>query len=212
MSEQKEKGVSRFPEFTENPFIKNAITEVHDNTVRKYRNASNTGEKAILEAIDPNTGEVLGHTSFVRQIKVDEEKFVKLYMSGFQRFFNLSTAGIRMFCYFVNHIAIGRDVVIFDLQEALTYTRYTSTRSIYKGISELLAAGIIAKRDRAFQYFINPLCLFNGNRITYVDSYVKACDQEEQAAKHAKGVEAAQHMSELLEAETQALLSEKRGE
>ena len=195
--------INQLPFNKENPFLKEAITQVNYNTVRKYRNASNTGEKAILEAIDPNTGEVLGHTSFVRQIKVDEEKFVKLYLSNFQKFFNLTSAGIRVFGYIINHLPLGVDEIWIDIDEMKNITGYKGKVSIYRGLKELLEAGIIARGKGELWYFINPLCLFNGNRITYVDSYVKACDQEEQAAKHAEGVEAAQRMSASLNAETQ---------
>lgn len=56
------------------------------NIVKKYKTASNTNQKAILQAFDPNTGEVLGHTQFIRQIEVDEQQFAKFYLSSFSSF------------------------------------------------------------------------------------------------------------------------------
>ena len=88
MSEKK--GLSHFAKNKENPFMESAIEVINNNIVKRYRNSTNTGEKAILSAIDSN-GEVLGHTSFVRQIEVDEEQFTKFYLSQFSSFWSLKS-------------------------------------------------------------------------------------------------------------------------
>jgi hypothetical protein len=80
--------LSTFKKNTENPFLKQAVEKVQNNIVKKYKTASNTDEKAILQAYDKTTGEVLGHTRFVRQIEVDEDKFAKFYLSNFSSFLN----------------------------------------------------------------------------------------------------------------------------
>ena len=55
----------------------------------KNKTATKTDQKAILQAFDPETGELVGHTQFIRQIEVDEEQFTKLYLSNFSSFFDL---------------------------------------------------------------------------------------------------------------------------
>ena len=46
----------------ENPFLKQALEVIQENVVKRYKTASKTSPNAILQAIDPNTGELLGHT------------------------------------------------------------------------------------------------------------------------------------------------------
>jgi intergrase/recombinase len=156
-----------------NPFLEQALTEMQNGFVKKYRNATNTDERAILQAYDPKTGESLGHTSFVRQIEVDEEQFTKLYLSNFSAFFDLGTQGIRLFGYIMTKLIIGQDLFIFILNDAMKYTKYTSKSSIFIGIGQLLKAGIIARGPQEGIFYINPLVAFNGNRVTFAKSFVK---------------------------------------
>ena len=172
MAENKTK-VLDFPINRVNPFMEQAIEVVHKNVVKKYRNATSTDQKAILQAVNPNTGEVLGVTSFVRQVEVDEDQFVKIYLKNFKSFFDLSTSAFRVFGYLVKNLVPGKDMVLFDLESAKEYTKYNSKSTIYIGLTELLRAGIIARGWSDSIYFINPMCLFNGNRLTYVKTYVR---------------------------------------
>ena len=172
--------VSNFPVNKENPFLKQAIEVVNKNVVKKYKNATNTGERAVLQAVDPETGEMRGITSFVRQIEVDEDKFIKVYLSEFQKFFSLSPCAIKVFGYFIQNLWIDKDMVLFQLDKAMEYTGYKSHRMVYKGIAELLNSEIMARGWTDNIYFVNPMCIFNGNRINFVKSFVKK-NQEQTA-------------------------------
>lgn len=156
-----------------NPFIEKAIDEINDNIVKKYKNATGTDQRAILQAFDPKTGEMLGHTSFVRQIEVDEDQFTKVYLSQFSAFFDLGTQGIRVFGYIMSKLIIGQDMFIFILNDVMNYTKYTSKSSVFIGLGQLLKAEIIARGPSDSLYYINPLVAFNGNRVTYAKTYVK---------------------------------------
>lgn len=167
-----ENALSAYPTNKTNPFLEQAIEVVNKNVVKKYKNATHTGERAVLQAIDPDTGEMRGITSFVRQIEVDEDKFVKLYMSNFQQFFDLSQSAIRVFGYLMQNLYISKDMIVFDLEACKEYTQYKSKTTIYKGLAELVSANIIARGWSDTIYFINPMCVFNGSRINFVHSYV----------------------------------------
>lgn len=56
------KKLTEFQKNTENPFLKQAIEQVEKNVVKKYKTATKTDQRAILQAFDPSSGEVLGHT------------------------------------------------------------------------------------------------------------------------------------------------------
>ena len=55
----------------------------------------------------------------------------------------------------------------------MEYTKYSSKSSIFIGLGQLLKAEIIARGPSDSLYYINPLVVFNGNRVTYAKTYVK---------------------------------------
>lgn len=165
--------IRKFSKNYENPFLKQALEQINNNIVKKYKTATKTGQKAILQAFDPSTGEVLGHTQFIRQIEVDEEQFTKIYLSQFSSFWNLNTQAIKVFGYIMTKLIPKQDMFIFLLDECLSYTGYKNHRSIHQGISALLEAEIIARGPADTLYFINPMVAFNGDRVTFAKSYVK---------------------------------------
>lgn len=164
---------SDFEKNKENPFLKQAIQEINESIVKKYKSASGTDQRAILQAYDPNTGETLGHTSFIRQIEVDEQEFVKFYLRDFKAFYGLTEKAFRIFGYILTKLIPNRDEFIFLLEECMNFTTYQSKRPIYAGLTELIQAEIIARGRTEVFYYINPMVIFNGNRVTFTKTYVK---------------------------------------
>lgn len=162
-----------YKKFDKNPFIEKAIEEVNGHLVKKYKTATKTDQRATLQAFDPNTGEFLGHTTFVRQVEVDEQQFTKIYLSQFSAFFDLKNQGIRVFGYIMTKLIPKQDMFSFFMKEAVRYTGYKSRKSIYQGLGQLVKAEIIARGPSDSHYFINPLVAFNGDRVTYAKTYVK---------------------------------------
>ena len=162
----------------ENPFLKEAVEQIQQNVVKKYKTATKTDQKAILQAYDPNTGEVLGHTQFIRQIEVDEQQFAKLYLSNFNAFFDLKPQGIRVFGYILKQLIPNRDEFMFFIEDCMEYTGYKSDTSVRIGLTNLLQNEIIARGRHESLYFINPMVTFNGNRITFAKTYIKKQKEE----------------------------------
>lgn len=167
------KTLSVYEKHYKNPFIEKAIEEINGHVVKKYRTASRTDKKAILQAVNSDTGEILGHTSFIRQIEVDEEKFTKVYLSQFSSFFDLSKQAIRVFGYIMTQMIPKKDMFYFLMRDCIEYTGYKSKKSIYQGLAQLVDQEIIARGPSDTFYFINPLVAFNGDRVTYAKTYVK---------------------------------------
>lgn len=156
-----------------NPFIEQAIEQINKNIVKKYKTATKTGERAILQAFDEKTGELLGHTQFIRQIEVDEEQFTKVYLSQFTSFFDLKTQGIKVFGYIMNKLIPKNDMFPFFMNECLEFTKYKNKKQIYEGLAQLVNSEIIARGPSDSFYFINPMVAFNGDRVTYAKTYIK---------------------------------------
>jgi ribosomal protein S20 len=173
IKKEREKRITKFDKNKENPFMNQAIESIDKNIVKKYKSSTNTDQKATLVAYDPNTSEILGHTRFIRQIEVDEEQFTKLYLANFRAFFNLSQSAIRVFGYIMTCLKPKNDMILFILDDCKEYTNYNTVKPIYKGLEELLVAEIIARGPHESLWFINPMMLFNGDRVSFARTYVK---------------------------------------
>ena len=110
---------------------------------------------------------------FLRQIEVDEEQFTKVYLSQFESFWDLSKNAIRVFGYIMTKLKPKNDKIEFRISECMAYTKYSSKKPIYEGLAGLINSKIIARGYNEYTYFINPLVAFNGDRVSYVKTYVK---------------------------------------
>lgn len=156
----------------ENPFLKDAIEQINNRTVKKYRSATGTDKKAVLQAVDSQTGEVLGHTTFIRQIECDEEEFIKFYLRDFRVFFGLSEKAMRVFGYILTQLRPNSDEFVFIVEDCLNNTPYKGKNSIYSALAELISAEVIARGRSEVFFYINPMVIFNGSRVTFAKTYV----------------------------------------
>lgn len=166
----KYKKVRDFEEYQENPFMEKAIEEI--KTVRKTQ-VMRTGNRDEIQRIVNNDGEVEGYSAFMRFVEVDEEKFAKIYLNQFGAFWDLSKPAIRVFGYIISVLKPKYDNFFFDMKECMDYTKYTTEKSIFEGITALIDGGIIARSNKHYMYYINPLVVFNGNRVTFAKTYIK---------------------------------------
>jgi len=164
--------LSRFKKNKENPFLKQAVEEINQNVVKRYKNVSGTNKSAILQAVNSD-GELVGHTQFIRQIVVDEKQFAKFYLSNFSAFFDLKPSAIKVFGYILEQLKPNKDSFEFYMEDCLEFTGYKSKVSVFKGLTQLIKNHIIARGRTEYHYFINPMIVFNGNRITFAKTYVK---------------------------------------
>ena len=164
--------LSDFEKNKENPFLKEAIEQIQSNIVKRYKNTSGTSKNAILQAVNSD-GELVGHTSFVQQIELDDQQFTKIYLSGFSAFHNLKNQGIRVFGYIMTKLTPKQDMFIFLKDECLEHTGYKSEKSIFIGLGSLVENNIIARGPADNLYFINPMVIFNGDRVSFTKTYVK---------------------------------------
>jgi hypothetical protein len=66
-----------------------------------------------------------------------------------------------------------QDLFNFFMDECMEYTGYKSEKSVYIGLASLLENKIIARGSHDILYFINPMIVFNGDRVTFAKTYVK---------------------------------------
>lgn len=166
----KYKPIKALPSFEENPFIEKAMQDVKIIKRQQIIRPKNRDEVQQIVSTD---GEVTGYTAFTRFIEVDEEKFAKLYLSQFANFWELSKPAIRVFGYILTVLQPKKDDFIFDMDDCLRYTKYAQRNHVVSGLSNLIECQIIAKSNKDYKYFINPLMVFNGDRVAFTKMYVK---------------------------------------
>ena len=125
--------------------------------------------------IDNESGEVReGQDLFVATKKVvDSEQFTKVFHDQIKNTADISDRAVRILMWYIAR-ELGKDKleVIFDIDECERVTAY-SRASIYRALGELLDANIIARTKYQWMFYINPLFIFNGDRISVVTQYIK---------------------------------------
>lgn len=168
----KPSGISKTPRFKTNPFLDMTVTEVERNTVVKQIAGSRNDQKAVVASVDTNTGETFD-VRFCRRMYLDETQFVKVFLESLNSFYQLSNAGIRVLTYVLQHIKPNNDAILINREDCKNEVGYKTEKPIYKGLAELIQANIIARGWTDNYYFINPLVIFNGNRVAFANEYIR---------------------------------------
>lgn len=167
-----------------NPFLEGMEIAVGSKSVR----ISTLGKSENI-LVNQVTGEVSG-THVVARKRVDRTKFVKTFADYMAFTFDLSKAGnkvLRVLMWAVKETSMGKDVVVMDsftLEAFLAYYGDTdpplilSLSTFNRGLAELEKAKIIAKTIRFGAYFINPNCIFNGDRVAFTTVIERAPEEQ----------------------------------
>lgn len=165
------KGVTKHEVHAKNPFIEKAMEEISVRQRKEMIRRTKEGEGLLI--VSERSGEVEGHTAFMRYIEVDEAQFAKLYLSELSALFDLTKPAIRVLAYLLSALKPNKDTVLFIMDDCIEYTKYKGKKDVLSGLSCLIESKIIARSKQEFIYFINPLIFFNGNRVTFAKTYVK---------------------------------------
>lgn len=166
------KKLSEMPMHKTNPFAEETIAKMGNVLVSKKVLGANKDEGAILKAVD-NNGEVLGGTAFIREKVIDQELFAKFFFAGFGAFYDLKPVSIKVFGFIMQQLKPNLDIFYFYLDDCIDATGYTKM-SIYRALTELCNHNIIARGRTEYEYYINPMVVFNGDRITFATTYINA--------------------------------------
>ncbi|MET4109163.1 RepA protein [Hymenobacter sp. UYP22] len=162
-----------YPENENNPFSEKAVLEISTTKKRQAIKPPKTSNGENKYWVIDNNGEKVAESLFVREVEVDEEQFAKVFLSGLLNFWELSPRGIRVFTYVLRQLRAGRDEFYFSASECMKFTLYKSRGLVTSGLAELIGAGLIARSTDPLIYFVNPLVVFNGSRVTFAKSYVR---------------------------------------
>lgn len=168
--EEKPQTIREFPQNVDNPFMDGLVINKKDTIV-------GIGKKGHI--VDEETGEIQGESRLILSKKVDKASFIKIYKAKLQALFDLTPEALKVLGYFMNKSPVGKDLVMFDMDECMERLGYRSNKSVFNGLLVLLEKEFIARANTSKLYFINPAIFFNGNRLTVVEHYErKKRDQE----------------------------------
>lgn len=142
--------------------LKKRLNECSNNRVLSFGNA-----RVELERYENNISARIALTQ-----KVDHETFIKVFRESIKYVAKLSRTAQAILWYIMDNLPKNKSYVIIDNATVMDYCNFKTRKSIWDGIRELLEKNILARTPLAKKFWVNPLIMFNGNRLTYANQYI----------------------------------------
>lgn len=164
--------------YKENPFMRpdGSGIVVYQSRTAKVETA---GPLAITETA---TGQAISVAQVRRVELVDSDKFVKLYVANLDAFFDLKPGTIRVMTAVLSEVADARnahgDTIYLNYGRVKEYFEAKGTKpparpTFFSAMAEMVEKGFLAPSVDTNLWFINPTIFFNGDRIRFVNEYVR---------------------------------------
>lgn len=160
------RGIKDFDVFDQNPFTEGVVEKISQNKKKRIRKFITSKGSYI----DNSSGEVKDVIMGIQK-EVDSHEFTKLYHEGLNEIMGLTDKSSKILYYLASRLRKDQMQIEFDIDNCTDVTGYSKS-SVYNAMAELLEFNIIARHKKSYIYFINPLYIFNGDRLTIVKQYV----------------------------------------
>lgn len=162
-SRQGSSSIRKFTEYDKNPFISNMVSHVTMNSkdrVAKWTTRTGT----FISEIDGKENDV-----FIGiKKRVDSESYTKIYKRTLKEIMGFSEGCVKLLMYIAEKLEKESLQIDFYIEDCIAVTGL-GPATIYRGLTELLKKEVIARKSqRSYIYFINPVVLFNGNRLNII--------------------------------------------
>lgn len=104
--------------------------------------------------------------------KVEHETFVKVFKSSLKEIAKLSKTAQAILWYIMDYLPQDKCYVIIDNTTVMDYCGFKTRKSVRDGVVELLEKNFLTRTTVPKKFWVNPLIVFNGNRITYANEYI----------------------------------------
>jgi len=142
--------------------LKHRLAECASDKFLKFDNA----EAYIVE----NDRHVSARLAFTQ--KVDKDEFIKVFRSRLRDIARLSKTASSVLVYIMDNVPQDKGYVVIDNMSVMEYCGFKTRKSVREGVVELLEKNFLTRSTVPKKFWINPLVLFNGNRITYAKEYI----------------------------------------
>jgi hypothetical protein len=157
--------------YEENPFVADGRFQVPMR--KKLKKLDTAGP---LSVSDGQGGEV--KTAEIREvITVDNEQFIKLFVSNLNVFFDLKPTTMKLVTAVISELSdkkyINGDQIYLNYKTVCDYFEKHNSKAMAKtsymlALAEMTEKGMIAPSNLPNLFYINPAIFFNGDRIRFV--------------------------------------------
>lgn len=154
-----------FPMADISPYEGNLIERLNGCTKQRVLSFGNA--RVELERYQNNIDARLALTQ-----KVDKETFIKVFRDSLQYIAKLSRTAQAVLWYVMDNLPKDKGYVVIDNSTVMDFCNFKNRKSVRDGVVELLEKNILTKSTVTKKYWVNPLIMFNGNRITYAKEYI----------------------------------------
>ena len=103
---------------------------------------------------------------------VDRTQFIKVFKDSLKTILALSTTAQKVLWYIIDNVPKAKPFVYLDYKECMDNVGFKTRKSVYDGVIKKKKKGILTRSSNSKKYWVNPLVIFNGNRITFINDYI----------------------------------------
>jgi hypothetical protein len=153
--------IDDFTIYGNNPFFK----EVRDSNIIQSKDKKNSIPTSA--SLKDHNGKSLGPVFIKQNIRKysDVREFARIPMEGLMMISTFEKPELKIFCYILLIIEYNSLEIELQVEKIKNYFSYNSRNPIYKGIIGLLNKGIIARSEKKYYYYVNPLYFYKGTII-----------------------------------------------
>lgn len=159
------KAIQDFPMADVSPYEGDLLKRLNGCTKQRVLSFGNA--RVELEKNKDNVSARLALTK-----KVDREEFAKIFRGYIPYIAKLSRTSQAILWYVMDNLPQDKGYVIIDNSTVMEYCDFKTRKSVRDGVIELLEKNILTKSTVHKKFWVNPLVMFNGNRITYAKEFI----------------------------------------
>ena len=159
------KNLHEFPQADISPYNGSLNQRLNEMTKRKVLSFGNG--RVELEKYQGNITAQIALTQ-----KVDRETFIKVFKDSIKYIANLSRTAQAVLWYIMDNLPVNKSYVVLDNMTVMEFCRFKNRKSVRDGIVELLEKNFLTRTTVPKKFWVNPLIVFNGSRITYSREYI----------------------------------------
>lgn len=154
-----------YPQADVTPYEGSLKTRLNEVTKRKVLSFGNA--EVRLERYQKNVSAEIALTQ-----RVDRETFIKVFRDSIRYIAQLSRTAQAVLWYIMDNLPQDRSYVIIDNMTIMDFCGFKNRKSVRDGVVELLEKNFLTRTTVPKKFWVNPLIVFNGNRITYAKEYI----------------------------------------
>lgn len=164
------KKIKDFPIVEKYPYSEQLCNDIDENLLSFPKKDSINGNVSIK-----NDGKIFSGTA--TYVIKDRKEFIKLYRDGIRVMLGLSYTAQRVLAYIMDVMKPNSEYVEIITSTCMSVCGFKTPKSVRDGILELLDKNVIVRNPYTMRYWVNPLLMFNGDRIEFMKSYIYKVDK-----------------------------------